>query len=565
LELLKETIEKGNSEIATVLLPLYPNLSDDTLLKLLHLPCAKGDTDIVRLLLARWRNTGRNPDPDSIADFYGTACKYGYVDIVSLLLDAGADPKCSGYMYVGTSPLSLALVNGHTAVVQRIRAAGVKLNLTKISVLQKAAAGGCVDIIREALAAQPRTPTALLSALSRACEYGRTEAASLLLSALPRSSVGLSPKAVRAVRDALCVALCKGFDPVHAHPLFTSHFAGPGANDLLLFASGGGCLGAMGALLDNGANPSYMREIDHPEDPDITMNACPLANASTPEAVALLLEAKADARPRRPVDLLEQSCTRLQPRSVELLVAAKANVDGCGLQPPLCRAIWTKCPSSREGDRTEVVRLLIAGKASLEAVTRENGSALHACVYNLCRKRCPPPLPKPLLKLLSPTQRVLDATDCWGATALGLAAQLGNYTMVRFLLARGARVDVGKTPLVMAAVEDPNEGRQDDDWGGFDIMRAFANLDGRDMMEDDDEDEDDRDTRRVDDVFGLKADIVTAVLKAGADPTLADTEGVTVLMRLAGWVGRRGPPVGDEDASEWMVEMLEYVKRRKVQ
>ena len=93
---------------------------------LLHESCVRGRTHVVSLLLAH----GADPNP-SRAPFLDTllsrAVRDGSDGLARRLLDAGADPRCTGPG--GIRPLHLALVRGRAATVRRLLEQGEAVNV----------------------------------------------------------------------------------------------------------------------------------------------------------------------------------------------------------------------------------------------------------------------------------------------------------------------------------------------------------------------------------------------------------------------------------------------------
>jgi ankyrin repeat protein len=117
------------------------------------------------------------------------AAKYGHLDTVKVLIDAGANPDCWTHYYaddkqrdlVSTSALMEAAENGHTEVVKRLLACGLPADAALLPAAEK----GHTDCLSALLAASRNVNhnNRDATALSVACANGMVECANMLIAA----------------------------------------------------------------------------------------------------------------------------------------------------------------------------------------------------------------------------------------------------------------------------------------------------------------------------------------------------------------------------------------------
>jgi ankyrin repeat protein len=123
--------------------------------------------------------------------------------------------------------------------------------------------------------------------------------------------------------------------------------------------------------------------------------------------------------------------------------------------------------------------------------------------------------------LLCDAAAPLDAVNRDGLTPLAMACAAGNWTLVRFLLDRGARLEVARAqPALLGAA-----GVSDDDPGGVELLlKRKANVNARDALG--------RSALMIAALQGNGA-IAEILIDAGADVSLTDHRGTTALMEAA--------------------------------
>ncbi|MDP6772563.1 MAG: ankyrin repeat domain-containing protein, partial [Anaerolineales bacterium] len=110
-------------------------MDSDKLAKWLNTACGLGKEDIVKLFLQR-----PEIDVNQQGDLYGpalnTAVRYRHIEIVQLLLDAGANPNINSpnYVYYGRpeTPLDIACDKGYTEIVRLLLEKGASMEVQNI-------------------------------------------------------------------------------------------------------------------------------------------------------------------------------------------------------------------------------------------------------------------------------------------------------------------------------------------------------------------------------------------------------------------------------------------------
>ncbi|MDH5824531.1 ankyrin repeat domain-containing protein [Luteimonas sp. RD2P54] len=162
--------------------------------------------------------------------------------------------------------------------------------------------------------------------------------------------------------------------------------------------------------------------------------------------------------------------------------------------------------------RPEAVMTLLANGADPRACDAEGNTPLH----HAARSSDPG-----VAALLRDAAAELDAVNGDGLTPLGTACAVGNWRLARFLLERGARAEVdGATPALLAAA-----GGEEDDTAGVQLLLrhkakpSSCDRGGRSALHAA--------------AFAGHAEIVAALIAAGADVQARDHQGRTPLLEAA--------------------------------
>ncbi|HEY0502556.1 MAG TPA: ankyrin repeat domain-containing protein [Lysobacter sp.] len=162
--------------------------------------------------------------------------------------------------------------------------------------------------------------------------------------------------------------------------------------------------------------------------------------------------------------------------------------------------------------RPDAVITLLANGADPRATDSEGNTALH----HAARSSDPG-----VAALLRDAAAEIDVLNLEGQSPLGVACAAGNWRLAKFLLERGARPEpAGGQPALLAAA-----GTEEDDPAGVQLLlKQKAKVDARDAS---------GRSALHEAAFAGHADIVAALLEAGADPAAVDQRGRTPLLEAA--------------------------------
>ena len=225
-----------------------------------------------------------------------------------------------------------------------------------------------------------------------------------------------------------------------------------------------------------------------------------------------LLEAGADAHAPAPAGERDQrslaALAAVLPdlRLLRALIAQGVDLNSGGTTPLLAatRDSWH--------GRPEAVMTLLANGADPRAADAEGNTPLH----HAARSTDPG-----VAALLRDAAAEMDALNQEGFSPLGVACASGNWRLAKFLLERGARPEPhGGQPVLLAAAAT-----EEDDPAGVQLLLRFkarVGTPGRDAR-----------TALHEAALAGHADIVAALLAAGADPQARDAAGRTPWLEAA--------------------------------
>jgi ankyrin repeat protein len=416
-------VETGEKEIVQILLNQGVDIQENEGPKLLFLFKAieLGNCEILRLLLSKGANLSGFVEiggREYMALQY--ACVKGHIQIVDILLTAGADCNGSARGWCGRTALQAAAGNGHEKVVEKLITKHTNVNADPTPIcgrtaLQAASEGGHMGVIGQLLAAGADVnahPAGLggRTALQAAAENGHLGVAKLLLAegadifASPSRNFGLT---------ALQAAACGG----HLH--------------------------LVRALIREGA--------DICEDPGEYKGFTALQAAAKGghlEVVQVLLSAGADVdemEAHHGLTALAAAAGRCHLNVVESLLAAGADVDLYYFDEDDARSN-ALCAAASGGSDAIVERLLNAGAKvdpDLGAKTPLSEAAYHGNAS--------------ITKLLLDAGADVNGKNYLGNVAVNLAVNAGEVETTRLLLARNA--DINTLQPIPLYCEPPNSNR----------------------------------------------------------------------------------------------------------
>ncbi|KAF5613404.1 multiple ankyrin repeats single kh domain protein [Fusarium tjaetaba] len=134
-----------------------------------------GPRKLVKSLIQAGANVNKwHEDDDCCKAALSAASEHGHLEIVRDLLKAGA--------YIGLQDsVKLALENGHTTIVELLSDRACRVKRVNVDLLESAASYGTIELVQRLLDTKPNF-SCKSAALSKACEAGRAEIVSLLLS-----------------------------------------------------------------------------------------------------------------------------------------------------------------------------------------------------------------------------------------------------------------------------------------------------------------------------------------------------------------------------------------------
>ncbi len=396
-----------------------------------------GRADMVKMLL-QW-----GADPNGIGRYkqlpLASACQYGHLDIVNVLLDNGAqlNPKD------GHEPLVMAAMSGRPEIIKVLLDRGANLNFSNSGYTPlMAAAGTCRSEIVRILLERGASPdvkdkygTAMTEAMK--CTHSNDQAhkteGAKIVSLLSDRGAALNLPALASTGDIkkLNQALSVSPPPTRGQ-----------LNQAMMAASGAGHPAVVSVLLEHGADVKYST-------PDGTTCLMVAAYSDQIETMRVLLAKGADPNTQ------SQSYSgplwiaalkgQIQMGRMLLEHGAEVNQKGKGGTTPLLACLAS--PFAKEGEgNLEFVNLLLKSGAAPDLAGEDNGAPLMVAAANGDVS---------VINLLLEYRARIDTTDNEGKTPLWWAASRGKLDAVKILLSKGADPNFknrdGKTALNAAS------------------------------------------------------------------------------------------------------------------
>ena len=424
-------------------------------------------------------------DPNG-ADTYGStalhwAVELNDVDTVDRLLAAGANPKATNRY--GVAPLSLAATNGNAAVIEKLLAKGADANTTAAggeTALMTAARTGVVDAVRALVAhgadLNARETVRGQTALMWAASEGHAE----VVRALVKAGADLTarsgrPGAAPARRADNTRPMADYFTRSNGGPLNTPMVVD--SMSPLMFAVRDGQTEVVKTLLESGAS------VNETAANGLSVLVLAIINAHY-ELASYLLDQGADPNAagqgwtalhqvvttprlsygRFPHPLQTGSVTPLE--LAKKLIARGADVNatmtavtmGDGYRTRLNRLNATPLALAAKGAYPEMMRLLLENGADVNATISEGSTPLMlaagVAIFNEGDDAGTEAETLEAVKLCVERGADVNHVDGNGETALHGAAYRGHNSVVKYLVERGAKLDVknrvGWSPLTIA-------------------------------------------------------------------------------------------------------------------
>ncbi len=363
----------------------------------------------------------------------------GYLDVVALLLEKGADIKA--VTKDGYTPLSLAAAGGHWKVVQYLLTRGADVEPVDTqtpSPLYLAARAGRVDaviaLIKNKADVNSGNTADRSTALHAAAQTGQLA----MVTALLEHNADINATAGDDLLTPLHVAAAKNFPEV-----------------VKLLLAKGANVNAPGA---NGITPLQIAAL----------------YGSTEAAVALLKDPNIDVNSRtvaEGITALQYAAANAPLALVKLLVEATKGVD---INQPSANGV-TALQGAASAGKADVVAYLLTNKATVNTADNEGVTPLHdaakignvdtvkvllanGAAVNVADRKKRTPLHEAaasgsaqVVNLLLGAKADLTAVDDAGATPLLVAVKAAAVDVIKMMIDNGAKTDIvdaeGKTPL----------------------------------------------------------------------------------------------------------------------
>jgi len=395
-----------------------------------------GHVQVVKMLLS----AGADPDASnhSRATALSNASENGHLDVIKLLLDAGANIHTKNAD--GMTPLALAAANGHTKAVELLllRGADLKARTEKgDTALSLAAAGGHLETVKLLVrwSADFRAEEVNANgAILQAARHGHGDVVKTLLV----KTRGIKLKSERLLEHQLFLGILRG----DAKNVAEAVQAGA---DLSCEAESGDTALTLAAALGYKDLVKFLLNREGPImkiDPSALMFAA--RNGHT-EIISSLLAAglNVNSVDKDGATALMMCSERGHVEAARQLLFGGANVNASAKNGT------TALMKAAENGNTEILRLLISYEADVNATDREGNTALMLASAKGHLDA---------VKILCAKDIKINAKNNQQRTALMAAVRNGHTAIIKYLLTKGSDVLAedweGKTALMLATERD---------------------------------------------------------------------------------------------------------------
>lgn len=406
-------VETGVCELVELILTATPTASSNLFNECIETACKAGHLVIVQHLIDTAASKGISLNLD---EALSVACQGGSVPVVSAIIKAGADVNNSTF---GQVPLVTSL-EMYPAVVDELLASGALIDRIPDNMRGQAMGCGSMLLLQRILTVGGCTDTEFGDALVAAAERGHTAIIHALLAA--------SAQSVPDLDFPITMALTKGHTEA-AEVLIDALPMGTSISDHVSSAAEGGCVEVVKAMLTKGI------DLDR-------LNGA-LNQTVNPTIVRLLLDANAGIDDIYGNSVLYVSCLKHQPAPLRLLLEAGAQVNEHAAE--LLKAILldkredpdVTTRNDNAADQAAVMRLLFDAGVCIDA------AFTHDELLDECNNNTVATMAALVPVLLEHDPSLLAARHSQsGMTLISMAVESGNVTLVKLLIDAGADLTV---------------------------------------------------------------------------------------------------------------------------